>query len=60
MKVPITDQITEARRWLSVLPAGPRRDACEGVVLTLEFMKTYRDEFYEFMAEGARNDRSQR
>jgi len=55
MKVPITDQITEARRWLSVLPAGPRRDACEGVVLSLEFMKVYRSDFYEFMAQRSRD-----
>jgi len=55
MKVPIQDQITEARRWLSVLPAGSRKDACEGVVLTLEFMKVYRDDFYEFMAQRSRD-----
>jgi len=57
MKVPIQDQITEARRWLSVLPAGPRRDACEGVVLTLEFMKVYRDDFYEFMAARSKGEK---
>jgi hypothetical protein len=55
VKVDINDQITEARRWLSVLPAGPRKDACEGVVLTLEFMKVYRAEFYEFMAQRSRD-----
>lgn len=55
MKIPINDQITEARRWLSVLPAGPRRDACEGVVLTLEFMKAYRSDFYAFMAQRSRD-----
>jgi len=54
MKVPITDQITEARRWLSVLPAGERRDRAEGVVLTLEFMKVYRSDFYEFMAQRSK------
>ena len=57
MKVPITDQITEARRWLSVLPEGPRRDACEGVVLTLEFMKAYRADFYEFMAARSNGEK---
>ena len=57
MKVLIQDQITEARRWLSVLPAGPRKDACEGVVLTLEFMKAYRAEFYEFMAARSKGEK---
>jgi len=57
LKIPITDQITEARRWLSVLPAGPRRDSAEGIVLTLEFMKAYRDEFYLFMAARSRGEK---
>lgn len=55
MKVPIQDQITEARRWLSVLPAGSRRDATEGIVLSLEFLKAYRSDFYEFMAQRSRD-----
>lgn len=57
MKVDINDQITEARRWLNVLPAGERRDACEGIVLTLEFMKAYRSDFYEFMAARSKGDK---
>ena len=57
MKVDIADQITEARRWLSVLPAGPRQDACEGVVLSLEFLKAYRSDFYEFMAARSKGEK---
>jgi len=57
VKVDIADQITEARRWLSVLPAGPRQDACEGVVLSLEFLKAYRSDFYEFMAARSKGEK---
>lgn len=54
MKVPLPAQIAEARLHLESLPPGPRRDAMEGVVLTLEFVAAYRDDFYEFMAERSR------
>ena len=49
MKVALTDQITEARRWVATLPPGPSQDAAEGIVLTLEFVAAYRQDFYEFM-----------
>lgn len=54
MKVPITSQIAEARLHLESLPPGPRRDIAEGIVLTLEFMKVYREDFYLFMAQRSK------
>ena len=64
MKIPLPDQIAEARRHRDSLEAlraegvtyteGPdletRLHRAEGIVLTLEFIKTYESEFRQFMA----------